>query len=99
MIRFVVHTLTKKPEPKECRPNGTPGWYVLDRASSIFAYTDTEEEADRVIAAFGEMLLSLMTLKTFKADPRCLPSLAGGLNPLGTTDNGHLPGCNCEVPK
>lgn len=29
-------------------------------------------------------------------DPRCAPSLAGGLNPHGTTDNGHLPDCECE---
>lgn len=28
-------------------------------------------------------------------DPRCGPSLAGGLNPYGTTYDGHLPNCDC----
>lgn len=105
MIRFIL-ALTKKPEPKECRPNGNAGWYVIDRATTI-AFTDTEEEADRVIGAFeaaarafeaaarAESLASDVE-KAPKVDPRCVPSLAGGLNPYGTTDNGHLPDCECE---
>ena len=35
-------------------------------------------------------------LEAPRIDPRCAPSLAGGLNPHGTADNGHLPGCECE---